>query len=342
MASSPACNIEHEGPDSTADCRPSPLTAVSGAEQAIGYEVWRDRLASVCGRYSAAGAELVHFVGSVRPVTLCGSVAMVLSCNASRIDRTIRDARRDGTEHYYVLLQLDGQSTTTLIQNDRIAQLSVGDIALIDSARPVTYFRENRPGRWLTLQLPRRSLISHLGVEPVGGSYGCGDSLAGRLLFSLIDESVSEFDSAPISTEPCMQLVICDLLGALIGVKDQPARSSHTDKLFRRMSDIIRSHFADSSFGPAEVAAEAGISLRYLQKLFTLRGCSCTHFINSVRLDEAARQLHRRAMLKTMQPISEIAYAVGFNDYAHFARQFRRRFGHPPGVHAPESAGTSK
>ena len=291
---------------------------------------------------SAVTAELTHFVGSVGPLTLCGSVAMELSCDASRIDRTMRDAWRDGTEHYYVLLQLEGQSTTTLIQNARIAQLSGGDIALIDSARPVTYVRENRPGRWLTLRLPRRSLISRLGVEPVGGSYRCDDSLAGRLLFSLIEDSGGEFDSAPISSEPCMQLVICDLLAALIGVEVQPARSSHTDKLFRRMSAIIRSQFADSSFGPAEVAAEAGISLRYLQKLFRLRGCSCTHFINSVRVDEAARQLRRRAMLKTMQPISEIAYAVGFNDYAHFARQFRRRFGHSPGVHAPESAGTSK
>ena len=251
---------------------------------------------------SAATAELTHFVGSVGPLTLCGSVAMELSCDASRIDRTMRDARRDGTEHYYMLLQLEG----------------------------------------LTLRLPRRSVISRLGVEPLGGSYRCDDSLAGRLLFSLIEDSAGEFDSAPISTEPCMQLAICDLLAALIGVKEQPARSLHTDKLFRRMSAIIRSQFADSSFGPAEVAAEAGISLRYLQKLFTLRGCSCTHFINSVRLDEAARQLHRRAMLKTMQPISEIAYAVGFNDYAHFARQFRRRFGHAPGVHASQSAGTSK
>jgi AraC family transcriptional activator of tynA and feaB len=37
--------------------------------------------------------------------------------------------------------------------------------------------------------------------------------------------------------------------------------------------------------------------------------------------------------LDTRQPISQIAYASGFSDYTHFARQFRRRFGHSPGAH---------
>ena len=47
----------------------------------------------------------------------------------------------------------------------------------------------------------------------------------------------------------------------------------------------------------------------------------------------AAHLLHRRALLGTGQPLSEIAYVCGFRDYTHFARKFRRRFGHPPGAH---------
>ena len=131
-----------------------------------------------------------------------------------------------------------------------------------------------------------------------------------------------------------MQLAIYDLLGALFAAPDLPTMSSHTDKLFKRVCGIIKDRFAEPDFGPCEVAAEAGISLRYLQKLFMARGCTCTHFIHSVRLDHAARQLHRRGLLNTSQPISEIAYASGFSNYTHFARQFRRRFGHPPMAHA--------
>jgi AraC-like DNA-binding protein len=120
---------------------------------------------------------------------------------------------------------------------------------------------------------------------------------------------------------------------------DLPRISSHTDKLFKRICSIIRDRFADPDFGPCEAADEAGISLRYLQKLFTARSSSCTHFIRSIRLDHAARLLRHRALLNTRQPVSQAAYASGFNDYTHFARQFRRRFGHPPGAYGSREAG---
>jgi hypothetical protein len=44
------------------------------------------------------------------------------------------------------------------------------------------------------------------------------------------------------------------------------------------------------------------------QKLFTGRGSTFSQFIYSLRLDHAARLLHRRALLGTRQPLSEIAY----------------------------------
>ena len=134
-------------------------------------------------------------------------------------------------------------------------------------------------------------------------------------------------------TDPYMQMTVYDLLGALFGPSDPWPVSRHADKLFARIRGIINDGFADPDFGPCEVATEAGISLRYTQKLFTERNSTCSDFIYSVRLDHAARLLSRRASLGTSQPLSEIAYACGFSDYTHFARKFRRRFGHPPGAH---------
>jgi AraC family transcriptional activator of tynA and feaB len=110
--------------------------------------------------------------------------------------------------------------------------------------------------------------------------------------------------------------------------------SRHADKLFARIRGVIRDGFADPDFGPREVAAVTELSLRYLQKLFTARGLTCSEFIYALRLDHAARLLHRRGSLRTSQPLSEIAYACGFRDYTHFARKFRGRYGHPPGAHS--------
>jgi AraC family transcriptional regulator, positive regulator of tynA and feaB len=131
-----------------------------------------------------------------------------------------------------------------------------------------------------------------------------------------------------------MQLAVYDLIGALFAPSEPWPVSRHTDKLLRRIRGVIKDRFADPDFGPCDVAAEAGISLRYVQKLFTERGSTCSEFIYSLRLDHAAHLLHRRTSLGTSQPLSDIAYACGFRDYTHFARKFRHRFGHTPGAHS--------
>jgi AraC family transcriptional regulator, positive regulator of tynA and feaB len=181
-----------------------------------------------------------------------------------------------------------------------------------------------------------------VGLEPKGGLYKRGQSPANRLFSRFIQDAVNEREPASAAAEPYMQLAIYDLLGALFATPDLPAISSHTDKLFKRICSIIQDRFADPDLSPSQVATEAGISLRYLQKLFTVRNSSCAHFILSVRLDHAARLLHRRALLNTRQPISQIAYASGFNDPAHFARQFRRRFDHPPGAHGKDKTASER
>jgi AraC-like DNA-binding protein len=224
-----------------------------------------------------------------------------------------------------------------VIHNDQTVQLAVGDVALVDSARPVTYVSEGNYGHF-ALQLPRRSLVSHLGFDPEGGILRRGGSTAARALFELVRDADTGGGSAVSPVESYMQLAVYDLVGALFVPSDPMAASLHTDKLFKRACCIIRDRYTDPDFGPCEVAVEAGLSLRYLQKLFTARNLTCSHVIHSVRLDQAARLLQRRMLLNATQPISEIAYACGFRDYTNFARKFRHRFGHPPGAHVEDHA----
>jgi AraC-like DNA-binding protein len=208
----------------------------------------------------------------------------------------------------------------------------VGDVALIDAARPAACFAGD--SHWLRLQLPRRSLLSHLGCEPRGGLHARGEAQAAHLLFDLVRTADKDDGSAVFPADSYMQLAVYDLLGALFAPRDPLPVSRHAERLFARIRNVIKDGFADPDFGPRQVAAEAGVSLRYLQKLFTARGSTCSEFIYSLRLDHAARLLHRRASLETSQPLGEIAYACGFRDYTHFARRFRHRFGYPPGGRA--------
>jgi AraC-like DNA-binding protein len=296
------------------------------------FEAWKALLRTICGRYSPEGIEPDAFLGWVRPMNICGIAAVDIGWNAHRVERTHRDTRLDGIEYYYALFQLSGKSAMT--QNDRAVQLAVGDVALVDAARPVTYFSTETSARWLSLRLPRQSLVSHLGFEPQGGSCRRCGTPAGRLLFDLVRDADTDNGLPFSSAEPYMQLAVYDLLGALFAPSDPRPISRSTDKLFARVCGVIKDGFSDPDFGPFEVAAEAGISLRYVQKLFTERGSTCSEFIYSLRLDRAAHLLRRRALLRADQPLSEIAYGCGFRDYAHFARKFRDRFGYPPGAHA--------
>jgi len=300
----------------------------------LNYEQWRDVLRPNWGLYTPDDPKA--FAGKVRSRRICGFNASDISNNIRRCERSQRDVRIDGVDHYYAVFQIAGRST--IIQNDHNVTLAVGDVALIDSARPVTYVNDGHE-QWLSLQLPRQSLTSHLGFEPQGGFRAHPGTRAGRVLFQVVLDAAHDEESMSMSAGNYMQLAVYDLLGALFAPSNPAPISLHTDKLFLRVCGIIKAHFADPDLGPSVVAAEAGISLRYLQKLFTLRGSSCSHFIYSVRLDHAARLIQRRVAMKTEQPLSVIAYACGFRDYTHFARAFRRRFGHPPGVHVL-SAGT--
>ena len=315
----------------------------------LDFEAWRALLRSNCGGDVEVTAPEA-FAGWMRLLNPCGLAAAAVKvqwgsaggqvgCFAHRLERTHRDVRRHGADHYLILFQVAGRSALTQI--DQAAQLGVGDVALIDTARPVTFLSRQGSTQWLSLRLPRKSVQSHLGFEPQVG-LGRRGTCAGRLLFDLIRDADSE--PAFSSADSYMQLAVYDLLGALFGSSDpwpnsRSSISRSTDKLFARICGVIRDGFSDPDFGPLEVASEARVSLRYVQRLFTERGATCSEFIYSLRLDHAAHLLHRRALLGTGQPLSEIAYACGFRDYAHFARKFRHRFGYPPGAHAGHSQG---
>jgi len=301
----------------------------------LSYDEWTAKLQLLGARYHPGGIDRHAFAGWVCARRICDFEAIELGCNAPRMTRTVRDARLDDANHYYLLFQCAGQ--LLIDQNGRQTMLNSGEIALIDSSRPVTYASDG-PGQWLALHLPRKSLASYIGFEPEGGQCRNGAALPARLLRELMSDAARGNQTLvgevrPKSIGVYMNLAVFDLVGALFSDPSSVSVSVYTDKLFGRASYIIRNRFCDPDFGPVDVAAEMGISSRYLQTLFTARGTTCGELIRSSRLNYAASLLRRRGQMKSASSLSEVAYACGFHDYVYFARMFRRRFGHPPGSH---------
>jgi AraC family transcriptional regulator, positive regulator of tynA and feaB len=94
-----------------------------------------------------------------------------------------------------------------------------------------------------------------------------------------------------------------------------------------RVCGIIKDRFADPGISPHEVGCRGGNFAALFAEAVYGPPVECSHYIISLRLDHAARLIERRALMKTGQALSEIAYACGFRDYTQSARGFRRRFG---------------
>jgi AraC family transcriptional activator of tynA and feaB len=293
------------------------------------FEQWLELTTLSCSRHHTNIGDGQPFQGWLQLLDICGIKAADMGCNARMIERTSRDARLDGADYFCVGLQLRGSAS--LVQNECSFRADPGDVVVCDVSRPVQYHPMGGTINLLSLQLPRSSCITHFGFEPAAGVRRPGDSLAARLLRQVVECAQFQNGALDRETEPHFDMVVYDLVRALLGVGDWPSISRHSDALFKRICLIVERHFTDPDFGPLETAAEAGISLRYLQKLFTCRGSTCSLYIQSRRLERAFALLKRR-VTSGGPSIAEIAWASGFGDPNHFHRLFRQRFGHTPGA----------
>jgi AraC family transcriptional activator of tynA and feaB len=291
---------------------------------------WRSLQKQACSNDLAA-LDPKSFVGWFQPFSAYGFKAINAGSNIARVDRMPKHARLDGLEDYSIIFQLTGRSAVD--QSDTLHELATGDLTLFDPVRQTTVFNQAGIIHHMALHLPRRELVAHLGFEPKGPLHR-GGTVANRLLLQLMTEALQASGPSDALPEAQMRLVMYDLLAALFTPPEGEPVSAYTDKLFTRICSIVRARLADPELTPSTVAAEARISIRYLQKLFSARGTTCGHYIHSLRLDQASRLLQRRSLSRSGEPLGEIAFACGFLDYAHFSRKFRERFGHPPSAHS--------
>jgi len=76
----------------------------------------------------------------------------------------------------------------------------------------------------------------------------------------------------------------------------------------------------------ADIARQAGLSVRQLERLFRDRlNRSIAEIYSTIRMEKAERLLAR-----THMPVTEIAFACGFRNAGHFSRQFGRHAGRSP------------
>lgn len=111
---------------------------------------------------------------------------------------------------------------------------------------------------------------------------------------------------------------------AALESSETAVRLAHLRRLYRS----IDARLGDFSLGPDSLAAELGLSRRYLQKMLAARGETVSGVIRARRLAAAKARLADPA--RRGQAVATIGYGIGFADPAHFSRVFRQATGLSP------------
>lgn len=104
--------------------------------------------------------------------------------------------------------------------------------------------------------------------------------------------------------------------------------TSLDEEFMQRAIDCVNRHLEDCDFGQLQFVDEMGTSKSTLyRKLKSLTGLNTSAFINNIRLKAACRIMEEKGRVVR---ISDLAYAVGFNDPKYFSSCFKKEFGMLP------------
>ena len=100
----------------------------------------------------------------------------------------------------------------------------------------------------------------------------------------------------------------------------------NNDALMERIMKCINENLQDPDFNVERLTEKVGISRAQLhRKMKEITGISAGDFIRNLRLEQAARLIKEKKI-----NVTQVAYAVGFNNQTHFSTIFKKHFGMTP------------
>ncbi len=231
--------------------------------------------------------------------------------------------RADAVPLFSVMLQLEG--STAVLQAGRICQVDPGDFCVIDGLEPFELEVAHDCSRVLFLQMPRQAVLSrNAELESRTAQRFSGQEPGAALLKSLLHGLL---ETAPLLDREQQAAALAGVI-QLLGAPKLPGEERALTKASQRVAEtlaLIDAELSDPMLNAQRIAHAQGLSRRRLdQILLGSLGTSVTAQIWTRRLRQAASDLlDARFALKT---VTQIAFGVGFEDTAHFARAFKKRY----------------
>jgi len=293
------------------------------------FSYWQDVICGTFIHLECSAPEKGHFKGSIvnQPYAELQISTMISDeIDVRRTRKTIAAAREE-----YCIVVYQGCGQTLAEQDGRQVVLEEGDIAMFDSVRP--YFARLKTGfQHYVFKIPRDLLRRRLGpLETYAAIRIPGGRGVGRLASEYMRRLPSELQTMDPTmldrvAEISIELTAAALASARNGVP--PADSSTRAARLARAKNVIDGDLHKPGVSVATIAAEMGISGRYLNMLFAREKTSVGRYLWDRRFEKCRAALADR--LQAHRTVSEIAFGWGFNDMSHFSRAFKERFGVSP------------
>jgi AraC-like DNA-binding protein len=235
-------------------------------------------------------------------------------------------ARRDTTPR--VILTVSS-AAYTIEQQDRLDRRPTGSM--------VPYWSHG--SLRLQADAPVRAWSVTVSMEELGLPYlflrdvmvrSIGHSPLGPMISNYLTE-LAELPELSEAQAAALAHPTIDLLRALLataGGDEFLSRQPLGQTLGTRIMLHLRTHVTDPDLSAAKLAAEFGISKRYLYTLLARMNVSLSDWIRTERLGRAARALSNPA--NALVSVAAVAQLSGYPDHSAFSRAFKQHYGCTP------------
>jgi AraC-like DNA-binding protein len=291
---------------------------------------WHDFIDEKFGLSSVSIGDEAIFAGDIRCSSLGFLTLAQIKATHELGERSRAQVSRAQNEHFVIVLLRAGRLKIT--QAGRECVLEPNMFTLFDCNGPYT-FHHVEPTEVLDVIVPAGAMRARLREpEAYVALPRSADSGLGRVMADMFQSLAREAPFIPDQAADDCARKVADMMGVLFDSDGEAGlpigESAVRSAIYRRCTVFIENNLDDPHLDPAKIAAAAGISLRYLHKIFQCSGESVGDYVRRVRLarsyDDLADRRNRHVKIK------EIAFRCGFKNPTHFSDAFRDYHGRSP------------
>jgi AraC-like DNA-binding protein len=286
------------------------------------FPYWADVVAQTFVPLECDTRERRAFSGSIRHRRI-GRIGITdVSASAQRVRRTRSKIAQAPRDDLIVVVSVVGQCNVG--QRSNAASLSAGDGAIVSAQEPY-FFEFPDAFRQLVLKVPSQLLRAPAGYDHSLRIASGPANLLRHLSIAVLESP----EHGAIEEEAAIERAIMELLRSAAVPEPAPGLAANAATArYAQACAYIQRNLSDPALGPAALAAHVGLSARSLARLFAMNGETIERSIWRRRLAAARDDLANLDLRH--RSITDIAFACGFNDAAHFSRSFSNAYGLTP------------